>query len=365
MSNQWDKLSDRLLAFFSSRFRGENWGDRAALSELRSVRVKLQDPELRLNRGAFEDVLGRLEVLAGEFSADDQRRAGSLLSALEHCDVNYVRRTPHNAERESHSSTDVLVVCALEHPELSQFLALLDDTKPRTSAFGAFTRRRTWTRGVLKAPSQDLKVVAISQERMGSVDTAALVAHAMWEFQPRIALMVGVCAGRQGEVEIGDVVAPHSILTYDTGKLTDSGLEPEPHFVEVRDVVGDRLRTQGKEVLKAVAQRVSASAPVTLREPALHTEVLACGSVVMNRRGKLDEIAATLHRKIVGLDMESYGFLRGVSLVDGELPAFVAKGVMDFASSKTDKAKREAAFWSAQFAAEFLRREFATVTKES
>ena len=111
---------------------------------------------------------------------------------------------------------DVLIVTAikLEYDEL---------LKVTTGAVGSWIERPGPT-GFKVAfcdfavPSgATLRIAATPALDMGGVATASAAAPLVHTYQPRCLAMSGVCAGRRGDVRLGDVIIADKLWTYDTG----------------------------------------------------------------------------------------------------------------------------------------------------
>jgi hypothetical protein len=260
---------------------------------------------------------------------------------------------------------DVLVIAALFDPELEQFVARLLDKHELVGTAGSFLHGRTYYVGALNnrvAPEKNrLTVAALFQDRMGMVDCAALTANAVAWFRPRVAAMVGVCAGRAEQgVSLNDIIIPTSAFTYDTGKHHASGFQKEPMWADAHPHIMQRVNVRAKPILESMAAEIRSAFPGSFQMPRVFTDVMACGVTVLDAPGLIDEIAAG-HRKVAGVDMESYAFLRAVKLTNDSAKALVVKGVMDLAVQKSDLIKGQAASWAAAFLARFIESEYGSI----
>jgi nucleoside phosphorylase len=66
---------------------------------------------------------------------------------------------------------------------------------------------------------QPMRVALTRALEMGGVATASAAGELITHYKPRYLAMCGGCAGRRGEVELGDVIVADRLWTYDTGKL--------------------------------------------------------------------------------------------------------------------------------------------------
>ncbi|MCY1075979.1 TIR domain-containing protein [Archangium lansingense] len=83
-----------------------------------------------------------------------------------------------------------------------------------------------------------LRVAVTRTLEMGGVATVNVTAPLVQIYRPRCVAMSGVCAGRKGEVELGDVIIADRLWTYDTGKLV---VELDASGQKVERVLGDML----------------------------------------------------------------------------------------------------------------------------
>ncbi len=83
---------------------------------------------------------------------------------------------------------------------------------------------------------------------------------------------------------------------------------------------------------------------------------VASGAAVLAWRPAMEEIAKQ-HRKLIGVEMETYGVFMAARVCSHPRPlAFSAKSICDFGDeSKQDGYQRYAAFTSAQFLFEFAK----------
>src|SRR5262249_41123856 len=81
-----------------------------------------------------------------------------------------------------------------------------------------------------------LHVAATRALEMGGVATAASAAPLVTAYRPRCRAMCGVCAGRRGDVALGDVLVADRLWTYDTGALV---VEKDAQGREVRRFKAD------------------------------------------------------------------------------------------------------------------------------
>ncbi|MEQ8299382.1 MAG: hypothetical protein RH945_02450 [Hyphomonas sp.] len=254
---------------------------------------------------------------------------------------------------------DIAIICALERPELKAVLdqypglkELEDPSDPTRYRHGRVTI----------GDRKDCRLVVCSAPRMGMAHASALTGKLCVKFRPKIVMMTGICAGRVGEVNLGDIIIANPSWDYGSGKFSndkkDSTIfEPDPHQMTLDPMLrksAERVAEDGK-YLDELRRSFSGAVPDT----ALRAKVspMASGAAVRTDDGFFATMAKH-HRKIVAIDMETYGVFAAASEMPEPKPkVLVVKGVSDFANSnKDDRYQDYAAFVSARFAFEVLAR---------
>lgn len=248
---------------------------------------------------------------------------------------------------------DLAIVTALREPELSAVLSLPWDWSTEDKAgdatqyhIGEFTRL-DGTKG---------KVVAARAPRMGMPAAATLATKMGLQFKPRFMAMTGICAGRKGDTNLGDIVVANPSWDYGSGKHAkvdgEDVFEPAPHpFPLTTHVRGLVERYEGEsESLEAFRASFIGTKPDTV--PKLHIGPFASGAAVISREAMMGEIRSQ-NRKLLAVDMEAYGVASAATELPLPQPDFIMlKGVSDFADEEKGDAYREyAAYMSAQFLA--------------
>lgn len=123
---------------------------------------------------------------------------------------------------------DVLIITALQE-ELDAVLNLKDGGKP---AWGKPDKTPDnflyYTTDFTLQDGRKIVVRATTQWRMGTTVAAGTAARMLSFTKPRIACMVGICAGwREKDIEFGDVIVPERAFFYDIGKIREGNLNPE------------------------------------------------------------------------------------------------------------------------------------------
>jgi nucleoside phosphorylase len=310
-----------------------------------------------------KSALARLRILGEELTKADREHA---LDAP----VSLVNSEATTRSQVDPAECDLLVVAAMYEPELSEFLKRIFEPQQLIANIGSALPSVTYYRGTLDGSqlrdraAQNLSVVGLFQDRVGMVDCSALVTTAVRVFRPKLVAMTGVCAGRRAAaVRLCDLVIPTQAFTYDTGKYGEHGFQPEPLWADAAERVCRRVVAVGDGIIQQLSSEIQAVYGGRVRMPKLHTQIMACGSAVVDHPNMM-QVIGEKNRKVVGLDMESYAFLRALRLCSPKTPAFVVKGVMDLGAKKSDRLKTKAAYWAASFLVRFVTQEFESIKGE-
>lgn len=303
------------------------------------ARIALQD--------FFADYLWTL-VVVSELS---NRWIESILSAL-----RWIHDTQTDAPTEF--GKDLLVMSALADPEMTAVHQLdwgwrgehpVDKT--------IFVREGSFEIGGMRCD-----VVTSSASRMGMVSTAIRASRLISIFRPRLCVMVGICAGVQDKVDIGDPILADPVWDYQTGKrlISEGTVEFEiaPHQVAIHEGVRERFEILRRdlEIGRAIRDGWSGSPyPTDVR---LYVGPLASGGAVLADGTTLVDFVRQQQRQLIGVDMELYGLYCACSQAGGRTPVFFGiKSVCDFADPyKSDVHQRYAAYTSARTLDAFVRR---------
>lgn len=261
--------------------------------------------------------------------------------------VRYISSAAEAASIGEEYDYDVAFVCALAKPELSAVLALdlnwVELKKP--------TDPTQYWEGSFKLGDETFRCVACHAAQMGMVATAAAVSKVTAAFRPRLVVMTGICAGREGDIQLGDVVAVSISWDYGNGKFQKKDnkvlFSPDPVQIALDPMLrkhAEALAADG-ETLDAIRREYD---PKINRVLKLVVGAMATGAAVRADDGFFDELASA-KRKVVAVEMEAYA----VYATAAEMPAprplpLVVKSVCDFANSeKNDNYQEYAAHTSA------------------
>jgi len=259
--------------------------------------------------------------------------------------------------------TDVGIVCALEHPELAAVIQVLGGPGAWKEVGDArFAHVYRGTEFNTNA-GRRLKVIATTSTSMGLTAAAIATTQLVLQFRPRIVVMVGIAAGtRSGNKQFGDVLVADPSVDYNSGKVVASGgiraFLPDPYPIGLNPRLRSVLHKYhgNHSVLANIRKRWSGALPKEVNH--LHVGPLGAADQVIDDATRIEEVQKNW-RKLIGVEMETYGVYRACDEAPEPKPRFVSfKAVCDFAAEKTDSWQDYAAFVSAEFAIEFLKAEW-------
>jgi len=123
-------------------------------------------------------------------------------------------------ESEKPARVDALIITAIKE-EFDELLKVDAGASPgsrwdvRLGPTGLKVAFRTF----LAAKGGSLSIAVAQAAGMGGVETASVAGSLIAAYSPQCIAMCGVCAGRRGEVNLGDVLIADRVWMYDAGKL--------------------------------------------------------------------------------------------------------------------------------------------------
>ncbi|HRI71477.1 MAG TPA: hypothetical protein PK156_44895, partial [Polyangium sp.] len=110
---------------------------------------------------------------------------------------------------------------------------------------------------------QPLQVAVTWATNMGGVAAASLAEQVLSAYRPRCIAMSGVCAGRRGATNIGDVIIADRVWMYDAGKLK---AEYDAEGKRTERVQGDVITYNLRADWKKAAEGFSTAFPELMRD---------------------------------------------------------------------------------------------------
>lgn len=254
---------------------------------------------------------------------------------------------------------DVGIVCALEQPEMVAVVQALGGPARWTNIGNPkFPHLYNETEVATTAGSR-LKVVATTATSMGLTAAAIATMNLVHQYRPRLVVMPGIAAGtRSGNKQYGDVLVADPSVDYNSGKVVETnGIReflPDPYPIGLHP----RLRTilqkyrGDHSCFSSIRQRWKFGHPE--KPNRLHVGPVGAADQVIDDPSRVIEITKNW-RKLIGVEMETYGVYRACLEAPEPKPRFVSfKAVCDFAEQKADSWQLYAAFVAAEFTRYFL-----------
>lgn len=303
---------------------------------------------------AFED-------LVAEFGEEFQQNLWSLIHYSENSDrwISQLRlRTEYilalNKSRNFSDGvtygSDLAIISALDTVEFDAVKRLPCGWQPLRLSHD----ESRYLSGSLQQGDRTLSVIAAAAPRMGMSASAVLAAKLIHQFRPRYIAMVGICAGRRGKVQLGDVIIADPTWDWGSGKVVPdrerSKFLPAPHQLDLDAGLVSTLKDIAEDKLGLAAIKHSIAGTKPSSELAVHFGPLVSGASVMASELAFENLLDQ-HRGILGIEMEGYAIASAAVGSGKPRPtAMIIKGVCDFADAdKNDDYQEYAANVSAKF----------------
>lgn len=201
------------------------------------------------------------------------------------------------------------------------------------------------------------ELILARQHQMGMVAAALLTEKMINHFHPSMICMLGIAAGREGEVGLGDIIIANESWDYGSGKIKVSNdgtkyiLEPEPHQIAIDIRLKELLLRNFDDTLYEIRKIWNKNQGKKINtDIKIHMGPLASGAAVIQTEGILTEFIQPQNRKVLGIDMETYAVYY-VAYNSSLNPKFLSiKAVCDFANQhKNDNYQEYSAFVSTHF----------------
>ena len=258
---------------------------------------------------------------------------------------------------------DIGIICALDQPELSAVIEAFGG-QPNWEDIGnpRYTHLYHATKLTTESGKQ-LKVIATTSTSMGLTAASIATTQLVLQFKPRIVIMVGIAAGtKDGGKQFGDVLVADPSIDYNSGKVVrQDGIRaflPDPYPIglnaRLRSVL---LKHRGQNsIFEEIRAGWKGKPPFGVNR--LHVGPLGAADQVIDDADRILEIQQNW-RKLIGVEMETYGVYRACHEAPDPKPRFVSfKSVCDFAAEKSDSWQEYAAYVAASFSVRFLRKEW-------
>ncbi len=316
---------------------------------------QLNKPRYIAGITAFEDIL---EEFGDDFASklwtlilyrDNSESWKSQITAK----VKYIRavRLSENFSDGVTHGVDLAVVCALPLVELAAIRRLDCDWQPQRIPHD----QTSYFSGVIKrATGGDISVIAAAAPRMGIAASAVLASKMISTFRPRYLAMTGICAGRLGKSNYGDIVVAEPSWDWGSGKMDSfegqARFRPLPHQLDMDVDFASSIEQMcdNVELLARIKRDARGKKPDT--ELRARVAPMASGAAVIANPKILEELLDD-NRGLMALEMEAYGVASACNGSSKPRPlCLIVKSVCDFADEdKSDDFQEYAAETSSRF----------------
>ena len=250
---------------------------------------------------------------------------------------------------------DLAIVTALQIPELKSILDLSANWKEERPPNDS-TIYHTGT--FLKA-GKSVKVVATSAAQTGMSAASVSSMKLISRFRPKCLIMCGIAAGlKEAKVELGDILIAESSWDHESGKKivkeNDDVFLPDPKNIPLDNSLKEFLQAKvgNNSYLSEIEKDWPGAKPKTSLKA--HIGPIASGSAVIANKKIIEDIKGHC-RKLIGLDMETYGvFYSAINCVRPKPLIVSIKSACDYADAKkNDDFQEYAAYTSARYAYHF------------
>lgn len=200
-----------------------------------------------------------------------------------------------------------------------------------------------------------LKLVAGTLLQMGMPAASVLTMKLIENFRPKFVIMVGIAAGNRSQgLNLGDIVVASESWDYGSGKLKESGdssflFQPAPQQIEIDIEIKEKLKSNYSLELQKIKAQFMGNTPT--HSLTLHVGPMASGAAVIQSENYVNEIILSHNRKLLALEMETYGVYYAAKNARQPIPKPVSiKSICDFADQhKGDDFQKYAAYTSCAF----------------
>jgi len=268
--------------------------------------------------------------------------------------IEHIKRVKEDQNQELNNNfiIDLAIITALRSPELDAVLELPGEWKSHM----VLNDSTEYFMGTFKTKGGNISVVAANSPQMGMVAATNLTSKIIQNFRPKYLCMVGIAGGIKGVGNLGDILIADQSFDSGSGKIkTDihgnSFFEPDFRVVDIDIDLRERfLSCKGN---RSFLDTIKAKWPIKriTNELNIHIGPFASGAGVVANQKVIEGIKGH-SRKLIGLDMETYGvlFTSKHCLKPRPKAAFSIKSVTDFADHEKDDSYQEyGSFTSANY----------------
>ncbi|MCE7565909.1 hypothetical protein LZS85_07290 [Aliivibrio fischeri] len=291
----------------------------------------------------YKEIISDDLITIHQFSYSDDKWKAVLKKEIE-------RKATKLIELPKEYEVDFLVISALKEPEFSSLLKLKYNWKePELIDDSSIVYS-----GTIATPNKNFSIKATYQDRMGSVSSSIITTKLINKYSPKYVVMVGICAGDQDATNIGDIILAKSTSSWESGKWVREDktrkFKYDPHHIYISSKITglfDMLSANNRKDIFSIHDDFPSEKPSNV--PKIHIGAIACGSSVIAENTLYNDIKDIQGRKLLGIDMESYGLYAACDSINNPKPEFFCiKSICDFANeAKNDNYQHYSSYISA------------------
>ncbi len=319
-------------------------------------RGRYLDPASILILSAFSDILSehgsflqQSDIKTSYFDSKDERWKNSVDNILEE-QTNMVK------QGRIRKKVDICIQCALPDPEAKWAAKLLDNTSQlQLSPSGL-----QYFEGQITSNEQQLSVIIVQQNQPGPIESSIVGTKITYDFKPKLVFMTGICAGVGSDIGLGDILVSSHVWDWQRGKFSEENGSSK-FLVEPIQEQCSTMLLQKMQIFSKTYDFNTLYSSWDFTKPERYIKLkigpTATSSSVIASGAKIDEIKDSQNRKMIGLEMEGFGFYSSIkSSHEYDTHCMLIKSVSDKADvSKGDDFQPYCAHISAKFALDFAR----------
>jgi len=202
---------------------------------------------------------------------------------------------------------------------------------------------RYWTTTVPSSGSRRaLRVILTMVGEQRNSECAAAVTRMCSRSTIEACILIGICGGVKQKVNLGDVIVASHVIDYEGARMEVSGRKKRPEtFRPTRSARHDWMHSTAAGVQQTFSPSfLEGLSPSFIPEAfdndsyeaTIHSGGLASGEKLIVD-GSMDVMRSELDQRIIGCDMESYGFAAACEAASG-ISWMIFRGVSDFGEPK-------------------------------
>ena len=212
-----------------------------------------------------------------------------------------------------------------------------------------------YSRGILTSGKTILRV---KLPEMGMSAASHVTTRIIELFEPKSVVMTGICGGNKDEVALGDVVVAERTWDYGSGKIKKGEDGKITFFALPNQIVIDAILQSDIERNSKIINKICGEWNTMKNDDkcsSIKIGAITTGSAVVANRDVIDAIIEPQYRKVLGIDMETYGVYFACEKSGKNIKFVSMKAVSDLADvEKDDSYHKFCSYVSAKFAFELI-----------